>query len=187
MLSLLDPPTPALVEHVRNLYQNRVPNVRLLIPVLNGLTKKEVLTVLPKIIKLNPDILKLVFQKLFAPQVIHFFGQKLISMASFSKKKKQIGGQAYPSPLSPTELLIALHNIDPSKCELISIIKATSLCFSEKSVFTQEVLAVVIQQLLEQNPLPTLLMRTVLQALSIYPKLLPFVMNIMQRLIVKQV
>lgn len=83
MLSLLDPPTPALVENVRNLYQNRVPNVRLLIPVLNGLTKKEVLTVLPKIIKLNPEILKLVFQKLFVPQVV-FFLEQSISMASFS-------------------------------------------------------------------------------------------------------
>lgn len=68
-----------------------------------------------------------------------------------------------------------------------TIMKATSLCFAEREVYTQEVLAIVIQQLMEQNPLPTLLMRTVLQSLSLYPRLLGFVMNILQRLIVKQV
>ncbi len=40
---------------------------------------------------------------------------------------------------------------------------ASNLCFQEKSVFTQEVLAVVIQQLLEQDPIPVLFMRTVSQ------------------------
>lgn len=65
--------------------------------------------------------------------------------------------------------------------------KATSMCFMERSVYTQEVLAVVMQQLMDQNQLPTLLMRTVLQSLSLYPKLSGFVMNILQRLIVKQV
>ena len=38
---------------------------------------------------------------------------------------------------------------------------ATNLCFAEKSVYTQEVLAVVLQQLLEQTPIPMLFMRTV--------------------------
>ena len=38
---------------------------------------------------------------------------------------------------------------------------ATNLCFQEKSVYTQEVLAVVLQQLLEQTPIPMLFMRTV--------------------------
>lgn len=54
-------------------------------------------------------------------------------------------------------------------------------------VYTQEVLAVVLQQLMDQTPLPTLLMRTVIQALGSYPRLSGFVMNILQRLIVKQV
>jgi len=44
-----------------------------------------------------------------------------------------------------------------------------------------------MQQLMDMNPLPTLLMRTVLQSLAMYPKLIGFVMNIMQRLIGKQV
>lgn len=121
------------------------------------------------------------------------------------------------SPLNPGELLIALHNIDSSKCDMKSIIKgttqtgtkrggwghgkgamtlffflflfgaATNLCFAERNVYTSEVLAVVMQQLMEQNPLPMLLMRTVIQALTMYPRLGGFVMNILSRLIMKQV
>ena len=64
---------------------------------------------------------------------------------------------------------------------------ATSLCFAERQVYTQETLAVVLQQLMEINPLPTLLMRTVIQSLTLYPRLIGFVMNILQRLILKQV
>lgn len=66
-------------------------------------------------------------------------------------------------------------------------VSATSLCFSEKQVYTQEILAIVIQQLMEVTPLPTLLMRTVIQSLSLYPWLIGFVMNVLQRLILKQV
>lgn len=91
------------------------------------------------------------------------------------------------SPITPAELLIALHTIDPSKAELKTVIKATSLCFAEKQVYTQETVAVVMQHLMEMTPLPTLLMRTVIQSLALYPRLSGFVMNILQRLILKQV
>uniref|UniRef100_A0A0L8GS68 Symplekin C-terminal domain-containing protein n=1 Tax=Octopus bimaculoides TaxID=37653 RepID=A0A0L8GS68_OCTBM len=159
-------PSPELVERVRDLYHKRVPDVRFLIPVLTGLRKKEVLAALPKLIRLNPIVVKEVFNR-------------LLGHAN--------ADASYTSPLTPAELLIALHNIDPTKCDMKTIIKATNLCFSEKNVYTQEVLAVVMQQLMELNPLPTLLMRTVLQSLSMYPRLIGFVMNILQRLITKQV
>lgn len=64
---------------------------------------------------------------------------------------------------------------------------ATSLCFAEKQAYTQETVAVVMQHLMEMTPLPTLLMRTVIQSLALYPRLSGFVMNILQRLILKQV
>ena len=66
-------------------------------------------------------------------------------------------------------------------------ISATNLCFSEKHIYTLEVLAAVMNQLVEQTPLPTLLMRTVIQSIAMYPKLLGYAMNILQRLINKQV
>lgn len=51
-------PSAELVARVRELYQTRVSDVRFLIPVLNGLTKKEVIAALPKLIKLNPFVVK---------------------------------------------------------------------------------------------------------------------------------
>ena len=50
-----------------------------------------------------------------------------------------------------------------------------------------EVLTIVLQQLMEQKEIPLLMMRTVIQSVSIYPGLVGFIMNILQRLIVKQV
>ncbi|XP_033334950.2 symplekin scaffold protein isoform X4 [Megalopta genalis] len=161
-------PSAELVARVRELYQTRVSDVRFLIPVLNGLTKKEVIAALPKLIKLNPIVVKEVFNRLLGTH-------------------NNDSGVPHTSPITPAELLIALHNIDPSKAELKTIIKATSLCFAEKQVYTQETVAVVMQHLMEMTPLPTLLMRTVIQSLALYPRLSGFVMNILQRLILKQV
>lgn len=161
------PPSPELVERVRDLYHKRVPDVRFLIPVINGLEKSEVIQALPKLIKLNPIVVKEVFNRLLGTQ--HNEGTSSVS------------------PLTPGDLLIALHNIDSTKCDMKSIIKATNLCFGEKNVYTSEVLAVVMQQLMEQSPLPMLLMRTVIQSLTMYPRLGGFVMNILSRLIAKQV
>lgn len=160
------PPSAELVKRVRELYQSRVSDVRFLIPVLNGLTKREVIDSLPRLIKLNPIVVKEVFNRLL--------GTHSDSLS-------------HNSPLTPAELLVALHVIDPKKCELKTVIKATTLCFSERQAYTQEVLAIVMKQLMEMNPLPTLLMRTVIQSLAAYPNLSGFVMNILQRLILKQV
>ncbi|XP_053670228.1 symplekin [Anopheles nili] len=158
-------PSPDLVERVRTLHQTKVSDVRLLIPVINGLTKKEILVALPKLIKLNPGVVKEVFNRLLG-----------------------IGAE-YGSaelPLSPVELLVALHTVEMSKVELKFIVKATSLCLAEKEVYTHDVLGNVMQQLLEIVPLPTLLMRTVIQSLTLHPRLAGFVTNLLQRLIQKQ-
>ncbi|XP_018561363.1 symplekin isoform X1 [Anoplophora glabripennis] len=155
------PPSAQLVQRVRDLYNSRVSDVRFLIPVLNGLTKQEVISALPKLIKLNPVVVKEVFNRLLG-----FHGD---------------------SPITPTDLLVSLHLINADKADLKTVMKATSMCLQEKQVFTQEVLAVVLQQLMDQTPLPTLLMRTVIQALTSYPRLSGFVMNILQRLILKKV
>uniref|UniRef100_A0A670ZN37 Symplekin n=1 Tax=Pseudonaja textilis TaxID=8673 RepID=A0A670ZN37_PSETE len=142
------PPSPELVKRVRDLYNKRLPDVRFLIPVLNGLEKKEVIQALPKLIKLNPIVVKEVFNRLLGTQ--H-------GKTGFSHLPR------------------------------FSCLAATNLCFAEHNVYTSEVLAVVMQQLMEQNPLPMLLMRTVIQSLTMYPRLGGFVMNILARLILKQV
>ncbi len=105
----------------------------------------------------------------------------------------------------PSELLIALHQISLEECELKTIINgkiiyiyflflissiiflAISLCFNERSVYTQEILTIVIEQLIDISPIPTLFMRTVLQTVTLYPEMITFVTNILQRLIIKHV
>ncbi|XP_028179055.1 symplekin [Ostrinia furnacalis] len=108
-------PSAELVSRVRELYATRVSDVRFLIPVLTGLSKKEILAALPKLIKLNPVVVKEVFNKLLGLQ-----------------------NPNEESPVDPVELMIALHLIDPSKADLKYIIKATALCFGEKQTYTQD-------------------------------------------------
>lgn len=159
------PPSQELVSKVRELYATRVSDVRFLIPVLTGLSKKEILAALPKLIKLNPMVVKEVFNKLLGLQNPHDEN----------------------SPVTPAELLVTLHLIDPSKADLKYIIKATALCFAEKQTYTQDVLSAVLQRLSEEPEIPVLMMRTVLQALTLYPALGPLVLNILQLLIEKEV
>ncbi|KAF7493381.1 Symplekin [Sarcoptes scabiei] len=165
ILTEKQPPSLLLVQSVKNLYQKSVFDVRFLIPVLCGFSKLEIIEILPQLIKLNPTVVKEVFNRL------------LIAKDPNNK-----------STISPADLMISLHNIDTSKCNLKNIIKAIQLCFEEKTIFTAEVLAVVMQMLIEQSTLPTLLMRTIIQTLSHFPRLIGFIMNnIMQKLILKQV
>ncbi|KAL5463371.1 hypothetical protein EMCRGX_G032264, partial [Ephydatia muelleri] len=162
------PPSSDLVNRVREVCQ-RSGDVRLLIPILHGLQKQEVIEALPKFIHLSPNLVKGVFDRL----LVSYKGDQGHSI----------------SPVTPSELMIALHTLDfPSDESLMkAVIKATNLCFGEKAVYTQEVLAVVLQQLLDHTPIPTLFMRTVLQSLQAYPRLLNFVMTILNKLITKQV
>lgn len=114
-------PSAELVSRVRDLYHKRVADVRFLIPVLNGLSKKEVIAALPKLIKLNPIVVKEVFNRLLGAHGNHF---KLIISNLFNKLSILVeSGTNFQSPLTPSDLLIALHNIDPSECDMKTIIK----------------------------------------------------------------
>ncbi|CAG5043566.1 unnamed protein product [Parnassius apollo] len=159
------PPSHELVSRVRELYATRVSDVRFLIPVLNGLSKKEILAALPKLIKLNPVVVKEVFNKLLGLQ----------------------NPNEEHSPVSPEDLLVELHLIDPSKADLKYIIKATAICFAEKNTYTQDVLSAVLQRLAEEPDIPVLMMRSVLQALTLHPGLAPLALDILRLLIDKEV
>lgn len=158
---------PELVRRVRDLYHNKVTDVRLLIPIITGLSRSEIISILPKVLRLNPLVVKEVFNRLLAigPEFEHI---------------KNV-------PLMPSELLVALHTLDPAKIELKYVVKATSMCLAEKERYTQDVLAIVLQQLVDITPLPTLSMRTILQSHTLYPRLSGFISNLLQRLIMKQV
>lgn len=63
---VVDPPTSELISSIRSLYSERIPDVRFLIPILNGLPKEEIFAALPKLIKLNPVVVQEVFHRLLA-------------------------------------------------------------------------------------------------------------------------
>ncbi|KAH8955473.1 hypothetical protein BDL97_08G140600 [Sphagnum fallax] len=128
-------------------------------------TKLQVLPVFPRLVDLPPDK----FQAALA---------------------RILQGSAHTGPaLTPAEVLIALHGIDPHRdsVSLKKVMDACSACLQQRTVFTQQVLAKVLNQLVEQTPLPLLFMRTVIQAVGAFPTLVSFVMEILSRLVNKQI
>ncbi|OVA02697.1 Protein of unknown function DUF3453 [Macleaya cordata] len=158
-------PSPELIFTVRSLYNSKLKDVGILIPILSSLPKDEVLPIFPKLVSLPVDK----FQAALA---------------------RMLQGSSHSSPiLSPAEVLIAIHGIDPEKdgIPLKKVTDACNACFEQRQVFTQQVLAKVLNQLVEQIPLPLLFMRTVLQAIGAFPALVDFIMEILSRLVTKQI
>ncbi|CAK9233640.1 unnamed protein product [Sphagnum troendelagicum] len=158
-------PSAELIATVKKLYETKLQDAAFLIPVLSSLSKEEVLPVFPRLVDLPPDK----FQAALA---------------------RILQGSAHTGPaLTPAEVLIALHGIDPhhDSVPLKKVMDACSACLQQQSVFTQQVLAKVLNQLVEQTPLPLLFMRTVIQAVGAFPTLVSFVMEILSRLVNKQI
>jgi symplekin len=95
--------------------------------------QKEVIDSLPALVQLPSNVLKTVIHRLL---------------------------NSKPTLLTPAELLIALHQIQDEKL-LKKVVEATQYCFEQSVIVKQDVLAIVLQQLLQVSPLPTLYMRTV--------------------------
>lgn len=144
-------PSPKLVSKVKELYESRFEDVRFLIPVLNGLSKNEIIQILPKLIQLNSAVIKEVFTRLVNTN----------------------GG-----PMTAVDLMIALHNLDNKAANTKTVVQALNLCFKEKAIYNYEVLTIVLQKLLEQPNIPLLYMRTVIQSLAMYPKMIGNITNI---------
>jgi symplekin len=66
---------------------------------------------------------------------------------------------------------------------------ACSACFSPelRDLFTPDSLAVALQQLVELVRLPVLFMRTVIQTATVAPKLHSFILELLSKLVLKQV
>lgn len=88
--------------------------------------------------------------------------------------------------LSPSELLVTIHDAEPQTGARRAV-EATNICFENKEVFNTEVLAIVLQKLIEKSPLPPLMMRTILKSVQLHSSLAPFVVNLMKRLLAKKV
>ncbi|BFG36416.1 hypothetical protein CerSpe_226900 [Prunus speciosa] len=158
-------PSRELVFTVRKLYDSKLKDVEILIPILPFLPKDEVMLIFPQLVNLQLDK----FQAALA---------------------RTLQGSSNSGPLlAPAEILIAIHGIDPDRdgIPLKKVTDACNACFEQRQIFTQQVLAKVLNQLVEQIPLPLLFMRTVLQAIGAFPALVDFIMEILSRLVSKQI
>lgn len=158
-------PSPELLFTIRKLYDSKIKDAEILIPILPFLPRDEILLIFPHLVNLPLDK----FQ---------------IALARTLQGSSHSG-----TMLSPAEVLIAIHGIDPDRdgIPLKKVTDACNACFEQRQIFTQQVLAKVLNQLVEQIPLPLLFMRTVLQAIGAFPALVEFIMEILSRLVSKQI
>ncbi|KAK1437129.1 hypothetical protein QVD17_02914 [Tagetes erecta] len=158
-------PSPELITTIKKLHDTKLKDAEILIPVLPFLPKDELLRTFSCFVNLPLDK----FQA---------------ALARILQESSQGG-----SVLTPSEVLIAIHGIDPDKdgIPLKKVTDACNTCFQQRHIFTQQVLAKVLNQLVEQIPLPMLFMRTVIQTISAFPSLVDFVMEILSRLVSKQI
>lgn len=158
-------PSPELLFTIRKLHDSKIKDAEILIPILPFLPRDEILLLFPHLVNLPLDK----FQ---------------IALARTLQGSSHSG-----TMLSPAEVLIAIHGIDPDRdgIPLKKVTDACNACFEQRQIFTQQVLAKVLNQLVEQIPLPLLFMRTVLQAIGAFPALVEFIMEILSRLVSKQI
>ncbi|KAK7410423.1 hypothetical protein VNO78_01196 [Psophocarpus tetragonolobus] len=158
-------PSSDLISTVKRLYETKFKDVTILVPLLSSLSKQEVLPIFPRLVDLPLEK----FQRALA---------------------RILQGSAHTGPaLTPVEVLVAIHGIVPEKdgLALKKITDACSACFEQRTVFTQQVLAKALNQMVDQTPLPLLFMRTVIQAIDAFPALVDFVMEILSKLVTRQV
>ncbi|KAK8913898.1 hypothetical protein KSP39_PZI023501 [Platanthera zijinensis] len=154
-----------LIAAVKHLYETRMQDARILIPILSSLSKDEVLPIFPKLVDLP----------------IEKFQAALACI---------LQGSAHSGPaLTPVEVLTAIHDINPDKdgVALKKVTDACTACFEQRTVFTQQVLEKSLNSLVDKAPLPLLLMRTVIQTIDAFPTMVDFMMGILSRLVVRQI
>ncbi|KAL6511189.1 hypothetical protein OROHE_020558 [Orobanche hederae] len=158
-------PPPDLVATVKHLYETRLKDAAILIPILSAFSKDEVLPIFSRLVQLP-------LQK-FQLALAHI-----------------LQGSAHTGPaLTPAEVLVAIHDISTEKggVPLKKVTDACSACFEQRTVFTQQVLAKALNNMVDLTPVPMLFMRTVIQAIDAFPTLVNFVMEILSKLVNRQV
>ncbi|XP_027148564.1 symplekin isoform X1 [Coffea eugenioides] len=158
-------PPADVIAIVKLLYETKLKDATILIPILSSFSKKEVLPIFPQLVNLPPDK--------FQTALAHI-----------------LQGSAHTGPaLTPAEVMVAIHDINPERdhLPLKKITDACSVCFEQRTVFTQQVMAKALNQMVDQTPLPLLFMRTVIQTTDAFPALVDFVMELLSKLVSRQV
>ncbi|KAH9479566.1 Symplekin [Psilocybe cubensis] len=177
-------PSSQLVALVKALINERDLDVRFLIPIIAEMDKADIMRYLPRIVSsLNgqqepKNLVRSVFSSIVTtpPQ-------------SFGSVSSNLPRVRQSELLTPAELMVLLHESEKEHgLKRKSAIEAIGICFSMTDVFRSEVLAVVMQQIMDEPVLPVLFMRTVIQAVTTYKSLVGFVSTtLFSRLITKKI
>ncbi|KAG7444313.1 uncharacterized protein BT62DRAFT_970937 [Guyanagaster necrorhizus] len=175
-------PGAQLVALVKALIQERDLDARFLIPIIAEMDKPDIIRHLPRIVSIlngEPEPKNLV-RSVFS-SVVTTPPQTFGSVTSNLPRVRQ------SELLTPAELMVLLHEAE-KEIGLKSAIEAIGICFSMTDVFRSEILAVVMQQIMDEPVLPVLFLRTVIQAVTTYKSLVGFVSTtLLSRLITKKI
>jgi len=171
------------LDALQELGQNvRVLDARFLIPIIAEMDKPDIIKHLPRIVSIlnGTQEMKELVRSVFG-SVVTTPPQTFGSVTSNLPRVRQ------SELLTPAELMVLLHDTE-KEIGIKSAIEAIGICFSMTDVFRSEILAVVMQQILDEPVLPTLFMRTVIQAVKTYKSLTGFVSTtLLSRLITKKI
>lgn len=174
---------PIMVEAIKTLATEQ-PDLspRFIVPIIAELDKPDILRHLPRILTLldgtapQKTLIRTIFEG-----IIEMPPQNFGSVSTNAPRVKQ------SELLSPVELLALLHRSE-KETGLKQAIEAIGICFSMTDVFRPEVLAAFMQQVVDELTLPTLFLRTVIQAVQTYKSLQAFVSTtLLSRLIIKKI
>eukprot|EP00002_Diphylleia_rotans_P029113 TRINITY_DN5908_c0_g2_i1.p1 TRINITY_DN5908_c0_g2~~TRINITY_DN5908_c0_g2_i1.p1 ORF type:complete len:826 (+),score=178.94 TRINITY_DN5908_c0_g2_i1:68-2545(+) len=154
--------TPVIGAALKETFAQRGQDARFLIPVIHFLTKEDFAQSLPHILLMKPTACSIALDKLMNGTCKH---------------------------VSAIDLVINLHTIDHTKYKIHikKIVDSIEYCFDKRNVYTQEVLERILFRLLGHSSIPGLTMRTIIQAISMYPKLRPTAIRILQELVQREV
>ncbi|EMD39061.1 hypothetical protein CERSUDRAFT_133852 [Gelatoporia subvermispora B] len=175
-------PSSQLVALVKSLVTERDLDARFLIPIIAEMDKADILRYLPRVVSVlngQPEPKNLV-RSVFNSVVV-------IPPQTFGSVTSNLPRVRQSELLTPAELMVLLHESE-KEIGLKSAIEAIGICFSMTDIFRSEILAVVMNQLVDEPVLPTLFLRTVIQAVTTYRSLVGFVSTtLLSRLITKKI
>ncbi|KAJ4457630.1 putative cleavage polyadenylation specificity factor [Paratrimastix pyriformis] len=170
LLTESGPPPIALTDAVLQLYTQRVTDARLLVPIVHGLPKSQLLQHLPALLNLPQNLVQVVLTKLLDLPP---------AQPPVAGAPRELATILPHQQFTPVELVVAIHAIQPTQVNpkdgLKRLMEAVQLCLTRREVFPQDKLAVMLQRLVDTQPLPVMIMRTTMNCLSLAPTMLAFV------------
>lgn len=150
----------AIAPAVRSVVEERGIDPRFLLPVIPALTRSDIVALLPSIVLASTP-------------------------AATSEVLTRLADPTRSSPVRPDELLVLLHQQEA--LDKRRLVQATQVCIANRAVYTQEVMAAVLKQLVQLNTVPTLTLRTAIVSLEAFPPLEPLMRDLLIRLVPKRV